>query len=108
MLPYAALTFMLAVISRSTILAVGGGLLFATAIEIPLSLVLPTFGKSFAYFVQFLPVELSQTLNSQNYALARIAVRYSSIQLTLLFAAICIMIYSLVFLWHRAVNLPAS
>ncbi len=72
LLPYAMLTFLLAIVSRSMLVAVGGGVLYMLAIEPLVSLLLPLFGKSFAGIAQYLPVGLSQTLTVQNYVAAKI------------------------------------
>jgi ABC-2 type transport system permease protein len=97
MLPYAALTFLLAVASRSTMVAVAGGLAFMMVVESSLAGLLPMLGDTFARLVQYLPSGLAAALNSQNYALAKMAVPYSPLQPSPLVAAIGIAIYTLVF-----------
>jgi len=74
LLPYAMLTFMLAVVTRSTTAAVGGGVLYILAIEPALSFLLPLLlGQPSAGIAQYLPVGLAQTLTIQNYVAARIS-----------------------------------
>jgi ABC-type transport system involved in multi-copper enzyme maturation permease subunit len=97
MLPYAALTFLLAVISRSTVIAVGGGLAFMAVIETTLINVLPLFGQNFARIVQYLPSGLASALNSQNFAIAREAATQNALQPSPMAATIGIAIYTVVF-----------
>lgn len=72
MLPYAALTFLLVVVSRSAVVAVSGLILFMLAIELPLTALLPLLGKNYAQVAQFLPAGLAQAMNQQNYAAAHL------------------------------------
>jgi ABC-2 type transport system permease protein len=66
LLPYVALTFLFVVVSRSAAVAISGLILFMLAIELPLTLLLPLLGKSFAQVAQFFPAGLAQTMNQQN------------------------------------------
>ena len=97
MLPYAALTFMLAVMSRSAVMAVGGGLAFVAVAETALSNLLPLLGENFARIAQYLPSGLSSALNSQNYALAKMPIPQSALQPGPIAAVIGIALYTLVF-----------
>jgi ABC-2 type transport system permease protein len=78
-------------------MAVGGGLAFLAVVESALSNILPLLGQNFARIAQYLPSGLSNTLNSQNYALAKIAVPHSALQPSPLVAIIGIALYTLVF-----------
>jgi hypothetical protein len=96
MLPYAALTFLLAVASRSTVVAVGGGLAFVAVVETALGNILPLLGTGFARVVQYLPAGLAAALNSQNFALAGLPAPHTAFQPSPLVALIGIAAYTLV------------
>ncbi|MAU01939.1 MAG: hypothetical protein CL608_32785 [Anaerolineaceae bacterium] len=66
LLPYAALTFLLAVASRSTVAAVGGGLAFTLLIEGVLMQLLGLVGGTWAKVGQYLPAGLSNSLAALN------------------------------------------
>ena len=66
LLPYAALTFFLAVISRSTVVAIGGGLAYAMLIEGVLVQLLTFVGGTWAKIGQYLPAGLSNSLAALN------------------------------------------
>ena len=66
LLPYAALTFLLAVASRSTVVAVGGGLAYTLLIEGVLMQLLGLVGGTWAKIGQYLPAGLSNSLASLN------------------------------------------
>lgn len=66
LLPYAALTFLLAVVSRSTVVAVGGGLAFTLLIEGVLMQLLSFVGGTWATIAQYLPAGLSSSLAALN------------------------------------------
>lgn len=74
MLPYAALAFLLAILSRSVAVAIAGVVLFMLAIELPLTVLLPLLGTPFGHIAQFLPTNLGQALNAQNYIGANLGV----------------------------------
>ena len=97
-LPYAALTFLLVVVSRSVAFAISGLILFMLAIELPLTAVLPLLGKGFAQAAQLLPAGLAQSMNAQNYAAAHLPVTtlISAGAASPAIAAIAIAIYTLV------------
>jgi ABC-type transport system involved in multi-copper enzyme maturation permease subunit len=99
MLPYAALTLLLVVVTRSAAAAIGGLVLFMMAIELPLSLLLPLLGQNYAHIAQYLPAGLAQTMNIQNDIAAKLSVQtiISSGQSSLLAATICIALYTLLF-----------
>lgn len=64
LLPYAALTLLLAVASRSTVVAIGGGLAFTTLLEPILSQLAMLLGGRWAELVQYLPRALNGSLRS--------------------------------------------
>ncbi len=97
MLPYAALTFLLAAVSRSAVVAVGGGLAFVLVLETTLINVLPLLGQNFARTVQYLPSGLASALNSQNLAIAKETVTQSPLQPGPFVATIGIAVYTLIF-----------
>ena len=66
LLPYAALTFMLAIVSRSPILAIGGGLAFVFLIEGTVYTVLSFVGGVVTTIAQYLPVGLENALRLQS------------------------------------------
>ena len=66
LLPYAALTFLLAVVSRSTVVAVGGGLAYTLLIEGVLMQLLGFVGGIWADIAQYLPAGLSNSLATLN------------------------------------------
>ena len=68
LLPYAALAFLLAVATRSVVVAVGGGLAFALLVEGILIQVLALLGGSLAQIGRYLPAGLSNGLLSLNRA----------------------------------------
>ena len=97
MLPYAALTFMLAVVSRSAVAAVGCGLAFLAIVETALSNLFPLLGQTFARIAHYLPSALSSALNSQNYALAKTAIPHDALQASPVAAILGIALYTLLF-----------
>ncbi|HKF37327.1 MAG TPA: hypothetical protein VKB35_10545, partial [Ktedonobacteraceae bacterium] len=96
MLPYAALTFLLATVSRSTVVAIGGGLAFVAVVETTLINTLPLLGQNFARIVQYLPSGLASALNSQNFAIAKVAAAQNPLQPGPVVAIIGIALYTLV------------
>ncbi len=66
LLPYAALTFLLAIASRSTVMAVGGGLAYTLLIEGVLMQLLMLVGGTWAKIAQYLPAGLGQSLTALN------------------------------------------
>src|SRR5579872_741368 len=99
MLPYAALTLLMVVVTRSAAAAIGGLVLFMLAIELPLSLLLPLLGTNYGRIAQYLPAGLAQTMNIQNDIAAKMVVQtlVSSGQPSPLAAVICIAAYTLLF-----------
>ena len=97
MLPYAALTVLLAVLTRSVWGAIGGGLAFLAVVESSLLNLLPALGPGFARAVQYLPAGLAQALDGQDAALAHQAVAHTPVQPDPLVAAAAIAGYTLVF-----------
>ena len=96
MLPYAALTFFVAVVTRSTVLAVAGGIGFVAVLETALLQTLPHLGGTLDRVVQFLPGGLSSALNAQNAAIAGVAPITAGDQPSALVAAIGIGIYTVI------------
>ncbi len=66
LLPYAALTLLLAVASRSTVVAVGGGLAYTMLIEGAARQVLSFIGGIWGNVAQYLPGSLSNSLTALN------------------------------------------
>lgn len=66
LLPYAALTFCLAVVSRSTVVAIGAGLAYALLLEGITVQLLSFAGGAWARVGQYLPVGLSRSLMESN------------------------------------------
>jgi ABC-type transport system involved in multi-copper enzyme maturation permease subunit len=97
MLPYAALAFLLAVVSRSAVVAVGGGIGFVMVLETTFTNVLPLLGSGFARAVQYLPAGLSNALNAQDAALAHTAPTHGPFQPDPAVAAAGIAAYTLLF-----------
>jgi ABC-type transport system involved in multi-copper enzyme maturation permease subunit len=62
LLPYGALTFFLAVVSRSTVVAIGGGLSYVLLFESLLMQLRGLLGEPLRDLVQFLPNRLSENL----------------------------------------------
>ncbi len=96
MLPYLALTLLIAVLTRSTVVAIGAGIVFMAAIEVSLSFLLPALGEGFARVSQFFPYALALNLNQENLALAHTAVKHTALQPSPLVAVLCITAYTLV------------
>jgi ABC-type transport system involved in multi-copper enzyme maturation permease subunit len=94
MLPYAALTFLLAVATRSTLVAIGGAIAFVAVLETALLQILPHLGAVLDRIVQFLPAGLSSALNAPNAAIAGSTALTTGSQPTPVEAAIVIAIYA--------------
>lgn len=73
LLPYAALTFLLAVASRSVVVAVGGGLAYALLIEGLLMQLFTMMGGRLGEIGRYLPAGLASSLTSLNQSVARLA-----------------------------------
>jgi ABC-type transport system involved in multi-copper enzyme maturation permease subunit len=97
-LPYAALAFLLVVLSRSAAVAIAGVILFMLALELPLTGILPLLNKNLSLVGQLLPAGLAQSMNGQNYAAAHIAMPtlVSSGQISPGVAALLIALYTVV------------
>lgn len=98
LLPYAALTFLLAVASRSTVVAVGGGLAYTLLIEGVLMQLLSFAGGTWAKVGQYLPAGLSHSLTALN----RVSISSSGVApqadgLSVATAVIGIALYTLLF-----------
>jgi len=68
LLPYAAFTFLLAVASRSTVVAISGGLAYVLLIESILTQVLGLFDGPISQINRFLPGSMAKNLMSLNHA----------------------------------------
>ena len=66
LLPYGALTFMLAVVTRSTVAAIGGGLGYALLLEVVVMQILSLIGGVFGQIWKYLPAGLSSSVLSLN------------------------------------------
>ncbi|MCP4420615.1 MAG: ABC transporter permease subunit [Chloroflexi bacterium] len=66
LLPYAALTFFLAIASRSTVVAIGGGLAYNMLIEAVFVQIMALIGGSWAKIGQYLPAGLANSLSTLN------------------------------------------
>lgn len=73
LLPYAGLSFLLAVATRSVVVAVGGGLAFSLLAESLLFQLLTLFGSGLSRLAGYLPSGLGQTLTSLNGAIVQTA-----------------------------------
>ena len=68
LLPYGSLTFLLAVASRSTVVAISGGLAYTLLIETLIIQVSGLLGERVAQVMQYLPGSLASSLSSLNNA----------------------------------------
>ena len=68
LLPYGALTYFLAVISRSTVVAVSGGLAYVLLLEDLLTQILGLLGESWQRLIEYLPSTLANSLLALNQA----------------------------------------
>ncbi len=66
LLPYAAFTFFLAIVSRSTVVAIAGGLAYSMVIEGIFAQLLLLAGGSWAKIGQYLPIGLANSLATLN------------------------------------------
>ena len=69
LLPYGALTFMLAIVSRSSAVAIASGIAYTLLIEDLLMQLLGLFGEMGQYISQYLPAALSDSLLNLNQAI---------------------------------------
>lgn len=99
LLPYAALAFLLAIVSRSAAVAISGVVLFMLALEPLLIGLLLRLGNGYARVAQLLPAGLAQSMNQQNYTAAHLSMPtlVSVGQTNLAVAVICIAVYTLLF-----------
>ena len=97
MLPYAALTLLLVVASRSMAVAVGGALATLAILETALANVFGLLGGTVAQVVQYLPSQLAVTLSAGNVGIEGAAPTYTAAQPSPLVAAIGIALYTLAF-----------
>jgi ABC-type transport system involved in multi-copper enzyme maturation permease subunit len=68
LLPYGCLTLLLAVASRSTVLAISGGLLYVVVLETLITSGAGLLGERISYWVQYLPGGLANSLLALNNA----------------------------------------
>jgi ABC-type transport system involved in multi-copper enzyme maturation permease subunit len=97
MLPYAALTLLLVVASRSMAVAVGGALATLAILETALADVLGLLGGTVAQLVHYLPSQLAVTLSAGNVGIEGATPTYTALQPSPLVAAIGITLYTLAF-----------
>lgn len=98
LLPYAGLTFFLAVASRSTVAAIGGGLAFSLVFETTLVQVLGLLGENMARLTQFFPTALANRLMLINQTAIGAESTVPVGALTPLEAALAILAWTVVFL----------
>ncbi len=97
LLPYAALAFLLAVATRSTVAAVGGGVAYALIIEGLLSQILALVGGGAAQVVHYLPNGLSAALLTLNQANMTAGLKVSASGISPEVAALGLVLYTLLF-----------
>jgi ABC-type transport system involved in multi-copper enzyme maturation permease subunit len=97
MLPYAALTFLIAITTRSTAAAIGGGLAFALLIESFLAQGLAIAGGSLGQMAKYLPGLLSNSLLNLNRVTAELSGGTQSGLISPVPAAVGIAIWTLSF-----------
>ena len=94
---YVALSFILAVLTRSTA-AVTGSLIFLQVIETVLNVALPILGKPSAQIAQYLPTNLATVIGNQNAAIEKLPIpAASALAPSLWVAAIGLACYTLLF-----------
>lgn len=91
LLPYTALTFMLAVVGRSPLVAVGGGLMYVAVIE---PILMSLFGLR---ILVYLPGGLMRTFLSQNTAIIANAAQSTPLPVSPAVSAIGIALYTVIF-----------
>lgn len=72
--PYMALTYMLAVLTRSTLWAVAGGVVFAVIVEPLASALLGLAGETGVRISAYLPTGLAYNMFNQNYAISKVGI----------------------------------
>ena len=77
LLPYIALTFLLAILSRSTVVAIGGSVAFTLIIENIMAQIMTLLGGVAAKIAQYLPTMLAQSIMSLNINVAANAMSVS-------------------------------
>lgn len=98
LLPYGAFTFLLAVASRSTVVAISGGLAYVLLIENILTQVLGLFDEPLSQLAGFLPGSMAKSLMSLNQVSGGVASSVVPGFLTSMNAAIGIGVWTLFFL----------
>jgi ABC-type transport system involved in multi-copper enzyme maturation permease subunit len=98
LLPYAAFAFLLAVLTRSTVATIGGGLAYALILEGLLSQILSLAGGWAARLVQYLPNGLSAALLTLNQASMNTGMQVAASGITPEVAALGLGLYTLVLL----------
>ncbi|MGB7096674.1 MAG: ABC transporter permease subunit [Anaerolineales bacterium] len=97
LLPYGALTFLLAVASRSTVVAISGGLVYALMLENLMMQFAGLLGERLSQMTQYLPGPLSNSLLALNNATLGTASSTEMSLVTPLYAAIGIGAWTLLF-----------
>ena len=98
LLPYGALTFLLAVASRSTVVAISGGLSYALLLESVLMQLLGLLGETLHSMTQYIPAALGNSLLALNQATDMVTSSPSSSSVIPLIAALGIAAWTLLFL----------
>ena len=98
LLPYGALTFLLAVASRSTVVAISVGLSYALLLESVLMQLLGLLGETLRSITQYMPAALGNSLLVLNQATNMVASSPSSSSVDPLIAALGIAAWTLLFL----------
>lgn len=98
LLPYGALTFLLAVASRSTVVAISGGLGYTLLVESVLIQVIGLLGERLSQIMQYLPGSLANRLMTLNQAAINLGSSPESYSITPLQAAIGIGVWTVLFL----------
>jgi ABC-type transport system involved in multi-copper enzyme maturation permease subunit len=97
LLPYGALTFFLAVVSRSTAVAISGGVSFVLLLENLLVQLLGLMGERLLEMTQYLPTWLAESLLSANQLALEVGVTSSAGSLDPWTAALGIALWTLLF-----------
>jgi ABC-type transport system involved in multi-copper enzyme maturation permease subunit len=98
LLPYGALTFLLAVASRSTVVAISGGLAYVLLIENILEQVIGLLEEPISQIMGFLPGSMARSLLTLNQASGGIASSIEAGSMSPMNAAIGIAAWTLFFL----------
>lgn len=98
LLPYGALAFLLAVASRSTVVAISVGLSYVLILESILMQLLGLFGETLRSMIQYMPAALGESLFVLNQAIDMAASNPSASSVNPWIAALGIAVWTLLFL----------